>query len=377
MKSILLNAALLSSTIIVSSSSFAEGVFIGGGSLFADSSIECNATFCGQVNVELEIDNNMTPINTNLDVAGEAFFNPNLDGFFHDRYITTLGVSYIDRDAIAAQYASSGFTLLTRSFENGVLPKGDTIEVNNVNFMYDEATNSVQLSFDWESETSPSIAFLQYGVYMNTNASLDDHLSSWKIEGSGRTTERRRVVVQSASELSRIDVHAIIDGEEYNFEMKEVYQNFYTWDFPPTVADNAEMDIFFNYTVNGVGVDTPHYEVNVGNLAEIYTPAINIFNDTITLTDQVIYPLIGGEPGELGFDSIKLEQATVSYKVNGGSMINAPMTRETIQNDGFRIVTGMQHTFFTDLKAGDEIEYSLYFVYEGVPYTTPLTSKSL
>ena len=293
--------ALIASLVVATSSAIAEGTFVGGGNLFGNSVDNCAAAACGSVEIEFDIDNNFQPFNTELDTAGEAFFNPNLGGYFFDQYVTNLGVAYLDRDEIAAKYTDAGFYLLTRSFENGVLPKADTITVSNVQFVYNSFTSSVQLSFDWESSVSTSIANLQYALYMNYDANLTDHLSYWQVEGESRTTQQRRIVVQSTESLDRIDVHAIIDGAEYNFQMTEAYQNFYVWDFPPTVPDNSDMSIFFNYTVQGLGVDTPRFETNLDDLQEIYEVQISTLN--IAMTDQVIYDLLG----DLGFDPIKIE----------------------------------------------------------------------
>ncbi len=367
MKSLFLCAVLVSTPVL------AEGIFIGGGNLSPDFSISCDASFCGQASVEIDIEPGVEPINEQLEVVGEAFFNPNFGGHFFDTYITTIGVANLDRDAIAAQYIDSGFYLFTHSLENNVIPKADTVTVTHVDFFYDSENNSVTLSFDWESDINPFSAFLQYGLYMNADQNLDEFLSDWKVEGQSRTTSQRRIVVNSVTGLDRIDVHAVIDGEQFNFEMDEVYSNFYTWDFPPNVPDNADMEVFFNYSVNGLGVDTPKFNQNIGDLAEIFILRINIFDDSITLTDQVEYPLLG----ELGEDSIKLEQAFVTYKINGGDQVSFQMNRETLQQDGLRNVTGMKHTLGVDLVEGDTIEYSFYYIFEGIPYTTPWETQEL
>ena len=99
----------------------------------------------------------------------------------------------------------------------------------------------------------------------------------------------------------------IINEEEFNFAMTEVYPNFSTWDMPPNIPDDAEIKVFFNYDFNGFGFDTPVFTDNLENLSELFTVSIFSFNDTITLVDQVSFDLLG----ELGEDIIKLERAFI------------------------------------------------------------------
>ena len=74
--------------------------------------------------------------------------------------------------------------------------------------------------------------------------------------------------------------------------------------------------------------------------------------------------------GEAGKDPIKLEQAFIMFKINGGALQAYQMDRVETQNDGFRRTTGMQHTFSHDLVVADEIEYSFHYTYKGVPYSS-------
>lgn len=364
MKQLILGSFLLSSSI----TAMAEGVFLGGATLYPDSSLACGSEFCGSVEVEYDLELGHEPVNTDFAMAGEGFFNPTR-GYFYDTYTTDNGVAYIDRDAIAAKYNEAGFYLLTKSYVYGRLPTASEIELSNVDFDYDEAAGVARVSFDWETDTNPFEVFNQFALYMNHTTHLTDHLRDWKIEGG----QKRRIVVNSAETLDRIDVHAVIDGQAYNFQMSEQYSNFYSWDIPPTVADNAEIHVFFNYSVGGYGVNTPTFEENLGNLREVYSLSISSFYDTITLSDQTQYPLMG----ELGLDSEKLEVAYVTYKINGGAEQAYKMDRVITQDDGFRFATGVQHTFDQDIVKGDTVEYRLQYIYKGVSYSTAWESQTL
>ena len=118
MKKLLLGSVLLGA----SATSLAEGIFLGGGTLSNNSSLECGATYCGQVEVEYELDTGIEPINTAFSHAEEPYFNW-FRKEFNSTYVTDLGTAYIDADATASQYVSNGFYLLTKSFEYGQLPQ--------------------------------------------------------------------------------------------------------------------------------------------------------------------------------------------------------------------------------------------------------------
>ena len=53
---------------------------------------------------------------------------------------------------------------------------------------------------------------------MNQDAGLNEELSYWAVQSN-----KRRIALQATEKLDRADVHAIIDGQEYNFAMTEVY----------------------------------------------------------------------------------------------------------------------------------------------------------
>ena len=360
MKKLLLSALLLCST-----TTMAEGVFLGGGILNPDFSLDCQGALqCGQVSAQFTLEPGAQPINTLLELDSEPFFVPSFfgeQGFFFDTFLSSIGVAYLDRDAIASQYNTAGFYLLTRSFEGTLLPDESDVTLSNVVFDYDAATATASVSFDWSTDVNVFTINQQWGLMVNQDAGLAPHLSDWDVDQN-----LARITVQALDgAVDRMDVHAIINGEEFNFAMTETYLNFWAWDMPPNIPDNADIEVFFNYDVNGVGIDTPIFTDNVGDLGELFTVQINSFNDTFSLTDQAIFIL----PGELGFDPIKLTQAFVSYRVNGGQLFAFEMQRVTTRDDGFSLVTAMQHTFPFDLQSGDEIEYNLTYTYKGVPYT--------
>ena len=367
MKKILLGCMFLSPM------AFSEGVFISGGNLSPDTSLACEANFCGQVSTVITIDEDKQPINSSFDSAGEAFFNPNLGGFFFERFVHSLGIAYLDRDETAAKYTESGFYLLTKSFEGNQIPKSDSVTVTALDVDYDFTNNEVTLTFDWSSEISPFTNTLQYGLYMNFEGNLNNELSFWRVEGESRQTFQRRIVVQAKEDLDHLDMHAIIDGQEYNATMQEIYTGFYAWELPPTITDDVDMEVFFNYTLNGVGIDSEVFTANVGDLTEIFNLRFDTFADKVTLTDQVSFPLFS----EFGLDTIKLEEAYIIYKYNGGNLQAFKMEREELQNDGFREITGMAYQFPVDLQEGDSIEYSFHYVYRGVPYSTPWEVQEL
>ena len=354
-------AALLGNSAAV----MAEGVFLGGGVLNPDFSLDCQGALqCGQVSAEFTLEPGAQPINTLIDTDSEPFFVPSFfggSGFFFDTFISSLGIAYLDRDEIASQFNTSGFYLLTRSFEGTLLPGESDVTLNNIVFDYDPETATASIAFDWFTDVNVFTINQQWGLLVNQDAGLAPFLSDWDVDQN-----LARITVQALDgAVDRMDIHAKIDGQEFNFAMTETYLNFWAWDLPPNIPDNAEIEVFFNYDVNGTGIDTPVFTDNLGDLDELFDVNIFAFRNSIDLVDQSIFNLTG----DLGFDPIKLEEAFVTYSVNGGQLFSFQMQRETVFEDGFRTSTGMVHNFPFEIQSGDEIVYSLQYRYKGVPYT--------
>ena len=364
-----------------STSVLAEGIFIWGGGFDLRNDEGCPLTFCAKVTQTVELAPGVTPINSNVETASEPFFNPGryvgpeafqFTGYFFDIFVTSNGSRYIDSDVIASQFTTSGFYLLTKSFEPGAFPVDANFEIVELDLLYDEINNTVTISFiAAANEVINSVPINQWALYMIQDEGLTEELSNWRVEGFapfGRSLQRR-VVVNALEDLQRLDVHAVIAGQEFNFEMNEIYSGFYTWEIPPTIEDDAEISVFFNYTTtDGVGVDTALFSETVGDLNEIFTTTINSGNDTITLNDEVTYKLVGPE----GVDQIVLDDtAFISYSVNGGNVFGYPLKRVVTFEDALRVLSGLQFEFPVDLVTGDELTYEVQYSFKGVPYVTP------
>ena len=344
------------------SSLMAEGVWLTGGTL--SSVTACGDKVCGSVSMEADIDPAFLPVNNDVEHQREGYFfynNFTKQGDFYSQFfVNGSNIIPVNKDSLVALYSTSGFYILTKKFGETFgdnYTEGGTAVLSNIVVDYDVNEAKVTVTFDYEKDEFDNGVTIRsaWGLYMNIDQAIDDNLTAWRVDPVSR-----RVIVNSSVALDRIDLHGTFGGVEYNYALTEIFENTWAWDILPTIGDDEEVSLFFNYDVGGVGHDSPVVTGNTGDLAEIFT--VTVAQDFISINDQP------------NFDQV--ETAYVHYQINGGPMQNYQMERRIIFQDAFRTVTGLAHDFASPFNVGDVIEYSFTYTYKGWPYTTPRVTKT-
>ena len=262
---------------------------------------------------------------------------------------SAIHVSAIRSDA--ANLNAAGLYFMT--YINGIggeQPLSGT--VTNITYTYDATSSKINYEIDYTGFNSCG-PFSKCGQYAAFAWNFDEDGIDANIDSWGIDEESREIFVNTNVAVNRIDIHGFAGGDNFNYELTLASSNngvyTYTMFIPTTVEQSDVLDCFFNYTLNGLGINTQQFVTDFSDILPTYTQNYWSYSQGFSFADY-------------NFNGVSA--AYVHYKINGGPMMNYAMNAPVIPY-------ALEYTIQEELVNGDVVDYYFTYTFNGVAYDTP------